>query len=272
MEELRRLKEADTDAEKAEILEELEQAADLVSLDEMRFPLLEFIQQVGKEAAEEIPLGIHSTSHRLLNEHPNGGIFLAFRARDRHFWHFYPRIDGFISTDASKLVSEKRQIFKWLQCRADDFPNPDDLPPVQFDNAIFAVLQGAVRNLLADLQRRQTSGRLQAALPKLLLKVQTALTQANEFADESAEAEAKERVLLTIKEVNLRTYEKDIKTIWDKFTDSKDVGALLTELDELFVDQQLYNEIEEQQEDTNTLSLIKEEEVQLVCYQWFKPK
>ena len=61
LEELRRLKEADTDAEKAEILEELEQLADLVSLDEMRFPLLEFIQQVGKEAAEEIPLGIHST-------------------------------------------------------------------------------------------------------------------------------------------------------------------------------------------------------------------
>lgn len=52
LEELRRLKEADTDTEKAEILEELEQVADLVSLDEMRFPLLEFIQQVGKEAAE----------------------------------------------------------------------------------------------------------------------------------------------------------------------------------------------------------------------------
>ncbi|BAZ18377.1 putative helicase (plasmid) [Calothrix sp. NIES-4071] len=272
LEELRRLKEADTDAEKAEILEELEQAADLVSLDEMRFPLLEFIQQVGKEAAEEIPLGIHSTSHCLLNEHPNGGIFLAFRARDRHFWHFYPRINGFISTDPSRLVSEKRQIFKWLQCKPDDFPSPESLPPVEFDNAIFAVLEGAVRNLLSDLQRRQTSGRLQAALPKLLLKVQTALTQANQFEEESAEAEAKERVLLTIKEVNLRTYEKDIKVIWDKYADSKDIGALLTELDELFVDQQLYNEIEEQQEDTTTLSLIKEEEVQLVCYQWFKQK
>lgn len=98
------------------------------------------------------------------------------------------------------------------------------------------------------------------------------MTQADEFAEESAEAEAKERVLLTIKEVNLRTNEKDIKTIWDKFTDSKDIGTLLTELDELFVDQQLYNEIEEQQEDTNTLSLIKEEEIELVCYQWFKSK
>ena len=43
------------------------------------------------------------------------------------------------------------------------------------------------------------------------------------------------------------------------------------DLDELFVDQQLYNEIEEQNEDVNALEMIKEEEVQLVCYQWFKP-
>ncbi len=267
LEELRRLKEADTDAEKAEILEELEQIADLVSLDEMRFPLLEFIQQVGKEAAEEIPLGIHSTSDRLLREHPNGGIFLAFRARNRHFWHFYPRINSAISTDPSRLVSEKRQIFRWLQCTAADFPNPDTLPPVQFDNAIFAVLNGAVRNLLSDLQKRQVSGRLPATLSRLLLKVQTALTQSEELAD----TEAKERVLQTITGVNLRTYEKDIKAIWDNFVENRDLSVLVADLDELFVDQQLYDEIEEQEEDVNALSMIKEEEIQLVCYQWFKP-
>ena len=268
LEELRRLKEADTDAEKAEILEELEQIADLVSLDEMRFPLLEFIQQVGKEAAEEIPLGIHSTSDRFLREYPDGGIFLAFRARNRHFWHFYPRINSAISTDPTRLVSEKRQIFKWLQCTAADFPNPDTLPPVQFDNAIFAVLNGAVRNLLCDLQKRQVSGRLPATLSRLLLKVQTALTQSEELAD----TEAKERVLQTITGVNLRTYEKDIKAIWDNFVENRDLGVLVADLDELFVDQQLYDEIEEQEEDVNALSMIKEEEVQLVCYQWFKPQ
>ena len=71
----------------------MEQVADLVSLDEMRFALLEFIQQVGKEAAEEIPLGIHST--RITKD--LDGIFLAFRVRERHFWHFYPRINGAIS-------------------------------------------------------------------------------------------------------------------------------------------------------------------------------
>nr|WP_273038874.1 C-terminal helicase domain-containing protein [Iningainema tapete] len=277
LEELRRLKEADTDAEKAEILEELEQVADLVSLDEMRFPLLEFIQQVGSGAAEEIPLGIHcrelkfQASDRLLREYPEGGIFLAFRARDRHFWHFYPRIKGHISTDPSKLVSEKRQIFKWLQCKADDFPHSDNLPPAQFDNAIFYVLEGAVRNLLSDLQRRQAGGKLRPTLSKLLQKVQTALTQSN-FLTELTNTEAKERVLQTITGVNLRTYEKDIKAIWEKFVESRDLGLLVADLDELFVDQQLYDEIEEQPEDVNALSIIKEEEVQLVCYQWFKPR
>ncbi|MDF5717425.1 MAG: helicase-related protein [Rhizonema sp. NSF051] len=268
LEELRRLKEADTDAEKAEILEELEQVADLVSLDEMRFPLLEFIQQMGKEAAEEIPLGIHSTSARLLREHQDGGIFLAFRARNRHFWHFYPRIHGAISTDSSRLVSEKRQIFKWLQCKADDFPNPDTISPVQFDNAIFTVLNGAVSNLLSDLQKRQVSGRLRATLSKLLQKVQTALSQSEELVD----IEAKERVLQTITGVNLRTFEKDIKTIWDNFVENRDLGVLVADLDELFVDQQLYDEIEEQEEDVNALSMIQFEEVQLVCYQWLKPQ
>ncbi len=267
LEDLRRLKEADTDAEKAAILEELEQVADLVSLDEMRFPLLEFIQQVGNVAAEEIPLGIHSTR----NTKDLDGIFLAFRARDRHFWHFYPRVFGAISTDPTRLINEKRQIFKWLQCKAEDFPTPADLPPVSFDNAIFAVLCGAVRNLLSDFQKRQVSGQLRPTLSKLLQKIQTALTQSDLSTTEPADTEAKDRVLQTITGVNLRTYEKDIKTIWDNFVESRDLGALVGNLDELFVDQQLYDENSEQEEDVNALSMIKEEEVQLVCYQWFKP-
>lgn len=267
LEELRRLKEADTDAEKAEILEELEQVADLVSLDEMRFPLLEFIQQVGKEAAEEIPLGIHSTrSSKDLN-----GIFLAFRARDRHFWHFYPRINGAISTDPTRLISEKRQIFKWLQCKSSDFPKPDALPPVKFDNTIFPVLNGALGNLLSDIQKKQVSGQLRPSLSKLLQKIQTALTQSDLFTTEPADTEALDRVLRTITGVNLRTYEKDIKVIWENFVESRDLSLLVEDLDELFVDQQLYDEIEEQEEDVNALEMIKAEDVQLVCYQWFKP-
>jgi len=269
LEEIRRLKEADTDAEKAAILEELEQASDLVSLDEMRFPLLEFMQQMGKEAAEEIPLGIHST--RSDGSKNLDGIFLAFRVRDRHFWHFYPRLNGHISTNPDDLISQKRQIFKWLQCKQSDYPNPDNLPPVPFDNAIFAILDGATRNLLQEFKKRQSSTRLRPTLSRLLQKIQTALTQTDLFTSEAIDTEAKDRVLQVIVSVNLRSYERDIKIVWDRFVEGQDLSVLVSDLDELLVDQELYHEVEEEEE-TNPLEVIKEEEIQLVCYQWFKPR
>ena len=270
LEEIRRLKEADTDAEKAAILEELEQASDLVSLDEMRFPLLEFMQQMGKEAAEEIPLGIHST--RTDGAKNLDGIFLAFRAKDRHFWHFYPRLNGHISTNPDDLISKKRQIFKRLQCSQGDYPNPDNLPPVPFDNAIFAILEGATRNLLQEFKKRQAGTQMKPPLSKMLLKIQTALTQTDLPLSEPTDREARERVLRVIVASNgLRTFERDVKAVWDRFVIARDLGLLVTELDELFIDQQLYHDLEEEEE-TNPLEVIKEEEIQLVCYQWFKPE
>jgi hypothetical protein len=271
LEEIRRLKEADTDAEKSAILEELEQASDLVSLDEMRFPLLEFMQQMGKEAAEEIPLGIHST--RTVTTKDLDGIFLAFRARERHFWHFYPRINGHISTDPTKLVSDKRQIFKRLQCKQSDYPNPDNLPPVPFDNAIFAILEGATRNLLQDIKKQQTGSQMKPPLSKLLHKIETAFTQSDlsDLFSEPVDEEVKERVLkVIVASEGLRSFERDVKAVWDRFVSSKNLGVLIADLDELFIDQQLYHDIE-QEESINQLNVIKEEEIQLVCYEWFKP-
>ncbi|MBD1858592.1 MULTISPECIES: helicase-related protein [Leptolyngbya] len=268
LEEIRRLKEADTDAEKAAILEELEQASDLVSLDEMRFPLQEFMLQMGTEAAEEIPLGIHSTRSNLKDV---DGVFLAFRVRNRHLWHFYPRINGHISTGPDKMITGYSTIFKWLKCNASDYPNPDELPPVPFDNAIFAILEGATRNLLQGFKKQQSSTRLRPTLSKLLQKIQTALTQADLFIDEPTDAELKERVLRVIVSANLRSYEKDIKAIWSRFAENRNLTDLISDLDILFVDQELYYEVEEEEE-INLLDIIREEEVQLVCYQWFKPQ
>ncbi len=268
LEELRRLKQAETDAEKAAILEELEQAADLVSLDEMRFPLIEFLQQVGKEAAEEIPLGIHST--RIGFSKDLDGVFLAFRARDRHFWHFYPRINGTISTEPEQRISEKRKIFNWLRCKADDYPNPDDMQPVPFDNDIFEVLERSVHNLLQDFKRRQVIGKLKPPLSKLLQKIHYALTQLTLDAPAPEYQEVKERVLRVMTTGNLRSYERDIKPIWENYAESQDLETLVSELDEFFVEQDLYHEINEE-EDLSPLEMIKAEDIQLVCYQWFKP-
>lgn len=269
LEEIRRLKEADTDAEKAAILEELEQASDLVSLDEMRFPLQEFMLQMGVDAAEEIPLGIHSVRTDIKDL---DGVFLAFKARDRHFWHFYKRGEnGHIVTDSSNLISDKRQIFKWLQCRSSDYPNPDTLSPVTFDNAIFAILEGATRNLLQGFKKQQSSTRLRPTISKLLQKIQTALIQTDLFMGEPTDVELKERVLRVIVSVDLRIYKQSIEAIWRRFVEDRDLANLISDLDMLFVDQELYYEVEEEEE-INAIDMIREEEVQLVCYQWFKSK
>ncbi|WP_036487343.1 helicase-related protein [Myxosarcina sp. GI1] len=272
LEELYRLKQADTQAEKEAILEALEQAADLVSLDEMRLPLLEFIQQKTAEAVEEIPLGIHSTRYFNIPD-PNirdGGLFLAFRARDKHFWHFYPRFNGHIITEPDRLETDKRKIFSWLKCEESDFPPPNELPPVQFDPAIFRVLDTATSHLLTYFQQQQTSSKLRPKLNKVFQKINEALAQPSLFGLETVDEEAKEKILNVITTVNLRVFEKDIKLIWNNFVANKDLNLLIYELDEFFIDNKLYNEIEETI-NFSILEVIKREDIQLVCYQWFKP-
>lgn len=272
LEELYRLKMADTDAEKQAILEELEQSADLVSLDEMRLPLLEFLQEASKEIIDDIPFGIHSTWNKPIphRDVPNGGIFLAFRANDKHFWHFYPRIDDAISLDENKLISDKRTIFNWLKCQQSDFPKPDDLPPVQFDNRIFPVLERAIGNLFTSFQKQQTGKGIKPQMSKLLQNIHHALTQPDLFQLESTDEEAKERVLKVITTVNSRSYERDVKAVWEKFKTYKNISLLVAELDEYFVDTDQYEELENEQ-DTRPVEIIQQKDIKLICYQWFKP-
>ena len=289
IEELYRLKKADTKAEKEAILEELEQAADLVSLDEMRLPLLEFIQQKTEEAVEEIPLGIHSTRYFNIPDYDvtDGGLFLAFRAEDRHFWHFYPRINEHIVTEPDKLITDKRKIFNWLKCKESDFPLPEELPPAQFDSAIFEILETAIDHLLTYFQKQQTSKKIKPRLTKPLQKIYQALTQPDLFEEKTEDKETEEKILKVITTNTLRGFEKDIKSIWNKFIESKDKNLLISELDEFFGDNKLYSEIEvegcsrlesisnrlvETENKHNILEIIKREDIQLVCYQWFKPK
>jgi len=277
LEDLRRLKAADTDLEKAAILAELEQASDLVSLDEMRFPLLEFMTQMGREAAEDIPMGIHST--RTDGPKDLDGIFLAFRARNRHFWHFYPRLQGAISTDPKSelFIQDKRKIFQYLQCSPSDYPHPDTLPPAEFDNAIFAVLESATRNVFQNFRKQQSGKKIQPTLSKVLQKIHTALTQPN-LLDHNPDLNAletkdtQEKILQVITTLTaLKNYEKDIKAYWDKFIQSQNLLSLIEDLDTLFLDQNLYHEVDEARE-PDILEIIKQEEIKLICYQWFKPK
>jgi superfamily II DNA or RNA helicase len=275
LEELIKLKQADSEAEKQAILYELEQASDLISLDEMRLPLLEFIQQVGHEQVEEIPLGIHSTRKFKIPD-PNfteGGIFLAFKAGDRNFWHFYPRQNGFITTEPNLLVTDKRKIFNWLKCQQSDFPSPESLPPIKFDDSVFMVIEDATRNLLESLKRENTGNRIKPRLTRVLNSIKEILVQPTLWEPFKSEdlTILKDRIYKIITtNSDLRNYNQELKSIWTQYKRNSEIETLLNKLDELFAENELY------QDDTLTpesiRKVIQAEDLELVCYEWFYPE
>ncbi len=268
LEQLERLKKADTDAEKQAILEELEAEIELVSLDEMKLPLIEFIQQVGQELVEEIPLGIHSTKNLNIPDQnfKEGGLFLAFKSDDKHFWQLFPRINGYIATDEDKMITDKRKIFNYLKCNQSDYPNPDDLPPVAFDSAIFRVLDSAVDQILTYFKKQQTARKVKPSLNKTLTAIVNLLKKPDLEIDNQ---NIIKDILKVIDNIPLKSLDKEIKTIWGNLKQHKTPNILVRELNQIFTDNGYYNEIEEQE---NPIKIIKREDIQLVCYQWFKPK
>ena len=276
LEELIKLKNAETDADKQAIIEELELIGDLVSLDEMRLPLLEFLQQASKELIEDIPFGIHSTSTKKIT-YPNvdnGGILFIFQVHDKHFWHFYPYIQGVISLDQTRLISDKRTIFNWLKCQESDFPNPDEMLPVPFDNKIFGVLDKAVNNLFTLLQKQQTAKNVKPPMTKLLQGIYHAITNPDSVSgviqSEPIEEEVKKQVLKVITRINYRIYEKDVKKIWEKFKSYKNISVLISELDNYFMECDQYEDMTDDQ-DIRPAETIEAKDIKLICYQWFKP-
>ena len=62
-------------------------------------------------------------------------------------------------------------------------------------------------------------------------KIYQALTQSDLFEEDK---ETEEKILKVITTNTLRGFEKDIKSIWSKFIESKDKNLLISELDEFF--------------------------------------
>jgi|JI9StandDraft_1071089.scaffolds.fasta_scaffold02093_4 superfamily II DNA or RNA helicase len=281
LEQLERLKRADTQAEKQAILEELEAESDLVSLDEMKLPLLEFIQRKTVEEVEEIPLGIHST-HKCNIPHPDfqeGGVFLAFKARDKHFWRLYPRIKGDISTDPKLMITDMRKIFTCLKCRDSDFPPPERLPLVPFDNDIFPVLKSATEQILTNFKKQDAGRKIKPRLSKIqhnIVEVLKSLDSSDneptdiEADNELFDIEAKERISQVFDTIPLKSFERDIKDIWKSYVQDKNLSSLISALDELFIENELYNQIKESTPDP--LKVIRNEDIQLVCFEWFEPE
>jgi hypothetical protein len=268
IEELIRLKEANSDLEKAAILNELEQSIDFVSADQMRFPLLEFLSRVGKGALAGIPMGIHST-----RVNGKDGVFLAFRAKERHFWCFYPRINGLIATDPQYATREKRKIFKMIECTQQDYPEHDKLSAAAFDNTIFPVLEDAVTNILDELRRDRVRARIPRKLNKLMSTIYTALTDQSWLDSlDKPLPDTIEKVLKILINEELRSYDKEIRVIWNTFKTHGDRLILIDALDEFFVEQEIGRDLLDEHEQETLLESIVDEDIQLVCYEWFKPE
>ena len=292
LEELRLLKKADTDEEKAAILDELEGLSDLVSLDEMRLPLLEFIQSRQAKEIEDIPYGIHSIYSFDIPDpkFKHGGIFLAFRAKDHHFWMAYPELDGYITTDPKHAITDKRKIFNWLKCKESDFPLPEEMPPQPFNNAIFQVLETATGQLLEMFKRQETGNKLKPKMTKLFQNISHALNQIDFSSgvpvqldlvkyqsvqlplkfDNPIDPKTIKLIQKVITNQNLKVYENDIRKLWESYVESKSLEKLIENLDAYFVENELYQEFEEE-EDIKPLEIIQRENIKLICYQWFHP-
>ncbi|WP_373543988.1 hypothetical protein [Chamaesiphon sp.] len=209
--------------------------------------------------------GGNTLGHSLHTYGRSRWLVLGIQSARSAFLALLPPHRRSVSTEPKHLLDEKRKIFKLLQCKAGDFPDPDTLPPVPFDNDIFPALEGATHNLIGEIEKRQSGFRLQPALSRLSNKIKTALEQSN--ADEIDSA-TKERLLSAIVNSNIKSYERDLRVIWDEYVDCRDLERFVTGLDDFFVDRDLYLEVETKER--STLEAIRSEDITLICYQWFE--
>ncbi len=239
LEDLKRIK-----AGERQVLDELERAAELVSTDQMKLPLILYLQSVGEKQVQEIPLGIHSGRQSSM-----AGTFFAFRARDRHFWRFYP-------ADGGEPVTDKRRIFQLLQC------GPDESRVVP-EHTIFDLLERATQDIFRELKALRAARKIRPQMTGLNKQFYNALNQTTLF--EEVPDELRRRVSQVLMQVPLRPFQRDpkMKAIRAAFKETGSVLTLAEQLDAFFVENDLYREIIE----PTVLEQIKEEDLQLVCYE-----
>jgi SNF2 family DNA or RNA helicase len=280
LEEIKRLKASDRS-----VLQELEEEeAALLSADEMRLPLVAYLQELGEEIVGEIPLGIHSGR----GDQPITGVFFAFRARDRHFWRFYEVERGMLKGAA---LTDKRRLFRLLQC------SPKEARVVP-KHQIWSYLETATRDILAELRQQAGSRRLRMPMSGLNLRLyntladirqsQNGLESAGATSADAATGQTLEsiaatgagasetegvtsRLMSTLQEISLKPFERDaeLRNVLDSFQREKNPEVLLTELDAFAVEHELYEGVSGISRSTLTFEDIKEEDLELICYELF---
>jgi len=249
---LRRLRSGDTN-----IMNELERDAELVSTDEMKFPLMLYLQQMGLEKIKSIPCGIGSGMARA-SRRPSG-VFFAFQAGDRHFWRLYPT--------EGDIITDKRRLYRYLQAE----PTEPRVMPPGFE--VFDLLDKATQDVLREINAALRSTRVPPKLSKLNLDLDGIFNQPSLFnitnpLSEGADAELlalQDKVRSVLQGVPLDAFrrDKELRAIQNSYRETQDVAALVRALDVFFVENELYRDIAPK----TTLERISAEDLRLVAYE-----
>lgn len=244
----------------ATVVDELEQQAELVTLEDMKIPLQAFMTGEGKEALEKIPLGVRSARKGSLT-----GTVFAFKAagtegRDFHYWRFYPN-------DGGPAVTDIRQIFHVIQCNESEarISVPDPEKPNREDRR-FDVVEQATADILKELRGQKGV----ATKPYEMRADEKRFWQAikSPRLGEELRDEVRRRVLLGLEQgifAPIRQYHewKQLARAWRD--GSRDTAWLASQLDQLAVTWSLYSGSEFGP--IGALRSVSEENLQLVCYE-----
>ncbi|NVM30013.1 MAG: helicase [Candidatus Helarchaeota archaeon] len=233
--ELKRIKAQDN-----KILDELEQQVfELVSMEEMKFPLMEFIHNLSESILKEIPLGIHSG---FVSKFP--GIFFAFRAADRHFWRFYPEGE-------EKPITNKLKIFRMIKCK-------DITSRFVPEHKIFRKLEKAIHDLHKDIRQLQKIRRLKRRMEGINKKIYNIINATNLEIDPSI----KEKFNKVLENYILKPFARDLNTILKGYPKKKPLDQLISDIDDYFEENMIYREIGP----LSVLDEIKISHIELIGY------
>jgi superfamily II DNA or RNA helicase len=256
LEQLRRLQNEDLT-----LIEELEREIELVSTDEMKLPLVVYLQQMGLEKVQSIPRGIGSGLART-SKRPTG-TFFAFQAGDQHFWRLF--------TADGEVIKDKRKLYRYLfvpEANAEK-----RVMPANFE--IFDLLDYAINDVIKEINRALRTQRVKPKLGAINKELSEALRQATLFAlDDSspdsliAPQELREKVQAVVENISLDAFKRDkpFKAIRDNYANDKNQRKLVESLHEFFIETDLYRDVPVHQ---TTLEKIHQEDLQLIAYEVF---
>lgn len=218
----------------------------------MKFPLINYIQQIGESVVAELPLGIHS-GKRYIARDARPGIFVAFRAGSRHFWRFYP-------DDGSEPEKNIRTLYAMIACSRDELRvDPGPVP--------YELLERATQDIVANLQGEHARSRVRPALTGMAQKLYNWLNRPTLWQEQEAlDIDQLRRFNGVLEQVSLRPFERDrgLRTLVKSYEKGGDFAQRVADLDNFCTENGLY---QESNVDAMTAAALKEEDLRLVCYE-----